>query len=99
LGPYQAQALALKAERLLRTGKAGKTPYSHTEDSSRSYSHIVEEETAQPKAKQLVPKQARGKSRAKHVSKCYRCGEEGHVSSNYTLRKFVNTRIHDGEDY
>ena len=94
----QTQALALKAERLLRTRKVGKTPYPHTEDSSRSYSHIVEEETAQPKAKQPIPKQAGGKSRAKPVIKCYKCGEEGHASSNCPLRKFVNTTIHNGKD-
>uniref|UniRef100_A0ACD5WY96 Uncharacterized protein n=1 Tax=Avena sativa TaxID=4498 RepID=A0ACD5WY96_AVESA len=94
----QAQALALKAERMLRTRKTGKTPYPHTEDSSRSYSHRVEEETTQPKAKQLVPKQTGGKSRANPVIKCYKYGEEGHVSSDCPLRKFVNTTIHDGED-
>uniref|UniRef100_A0ACD5Y723 Uncharacterized protein n=1 Tax=Avena sativa TaxID=4498 RepID=A0ACD5Y723_AVESA len=94
----QAQALALKAERMLKTRKAGKTPYPHTEDSSRSYSHRVEEEAAQPKAKQLVPKQTRSKSRAKPLIKCYKCGEERHVSSDCPLRKFVNTTTHDGED-
>ena len=58
----------------------------------------MEETTTQPKAKQPAPKQAGGKSRAKPVVKCYKCGEEGHVSSNCPLRKFVNTTIHDGED-
>ena len=94
----QTQALALKAERLVRTRKTTKTPYPHTEGSSRNQSHRVEEKTTQPKAKQPVPKQAGGKSRAKSVIKCYKYGEEGHVSSNCPLRKFVNTTIHDGED-
>jgi hypothetical protein len=34
----------------------------------------------------------------KLVIKCYKCGDEGHVSSKFPLRKFVNTTIHDGED-
>jgi hypothetical protein len=71
----QAQALALKAERLVKARKASKAPYSHMEDSSRSHSHEMEEETTQPGAKETVPKQAGGKSRAKPVIKCYKCGE------------------------
>lgn len=78
----QAQALALKAERLVKTRKASKAPYSHTEGPSRSLPHKVQEKTTQPKTKQPAPKQARGKSRAKPVVKCYKCWEEGHVSSN-----------------
>jgi hypothetical protein len=94
----QTQALALKAERLVKTRKASKAPYSHTEASPRSNSHKAEEKTTQPKEKQPAPKQAGGKSRTKPVIKCYKCGEEGHVSSKCPLRKFVNTTIHDGED-
>jgi hypothetical protein len=94
----QARALALKAERLVKTRKASKAPYSPTEGSTRSHSHRVEEKITQPKAKQPAPKQAGGKSKAKTGIKCYKCGEDGHVSSNCPLRKFVNTTIHDGED-
>jgi hypothetical protein len=94
----QAQALALKAERLVRTRRASKNPYPHTEGSSGNYSHRVEEKVVQPKGKQLVPKQTGVKSRAEPVIKCYKCGEDGHVSSNCPLRKLVNTTIHDGED-
>jgi hypothetical protein len=77
---------------------ASKNPYPHTEGSSGNYSHRVEEKAVQPKGKQLVPKQTGVKSRTEPVIKCYKCGEEGHVSSNCPLRKFVNTTIHDGED-
>jgi hypothetical protein len=94
----QAQALALKAERLVKTRKASKAPYSPMEGSTRSHSHRVEEKITQPKAKQPAPKQAGGKSKAKTGIKCYKCGEDGHVSSNCPLRKFVNTAIHDGEE-
>ena len=50
----QAQALALKAERFVRTRKATKAPYPphpHAEGSSRSQPNRVEEKTAPPKAK------------------------------------------------
>ena len=30
--------------------------------------------------------------------KCYKCGEEGHASSNCPLRKFVHTTIHNDKD-
>jgi hypothetical protein len=53
----QAQALALKAKRLVRTRRASKNQYPHTEGSSKNYSHRVEEKVVQPKGKQLVPKQ------------------------------------------
>jgi hypothetical protein len=57
----QIQGLALKAERLVKTRSASKAPYPHTEGSSNS--HMVEEKTVQPKAEQLVQKQARCKGR------------------------------------
>jgi hypothetical protein len=47
----QAQAIAIKAERFVRTKKTTKTPYPHTEGSSKSYTNRLEEKTAPPKAK------------------------------------------------
>lgn len=50
----QAQALALKAERFVRTRKTTKAPYPpypHTEGSSRDHTNRVEEKIAPPKAK------------------------------------------------
>jgi hypothetical protein len=94
---HQAQALALKAERLVKTRKAIKAPLTQMEGSSRIQSPRVEEKTPQPKAK-LPPKQVSSKSRAKPVIKCYKCGEEGHVSSNCPLRKFIITTNRDGKD-
>jgi hypothetical protein len=82
----QAQALALKAETLVRT-RASKTLYPHIEGSSRNYAHTVEERVVQPKSKQPLPKIAGGKSRAEPVMKCYKCGEEGYVSSNLTIEE------------
>jgi hypothetical protein len=55
----QSQAIALKDDRLVKT--RSKAPYPHREGSSNS--HMVEEKTVQPKAKQLVQKQARCKGR------------------------------------
>jgi hypothetical protein len=83
---------------LVRTRKASKAPLTHTEAPSRSHSPRAHEKTSQTKAKQPAPKQAGSKSRAKHVIKCYKCSEDGHVSSNCPLRKFVNRIIRDGED-
>jgi hypothetical protein len=60
----QAQPLALKAERLVRTRKASKAPLTHREAPSRSHSPRVEEKTPQTKARQPTPKEARSKSRA-----------------------------------
>jgi hypothetical protein len=95
----RAQALALKDERLVRIRMASLNPYPLSSyRRSRNYSHRVEEKAIQPKGKQVVPKQTGVKSRTVLVIKCYKCGEEGHVSSNCLLRKFVNTTIHDGED-
>ena len=91
----QAQALALKAERFVRTRKASKAPYPHTEGSSRSHPNRVEEKTAPPKEKRPIPKQTRGKGKVNEGPKCYKCGEEGHISSSCPLRKFVNTTVHD----
>ena len=94
----QAQALALKAERFVRTRKASKAPYPpypHTEGSSRSHPNRVEEKTAPPKEKRPIPKQTRGKGKVNEGPKCYKCGEEGHISSGCPLRKFVNTTVHD----
>lgn len=95
---YQAQALALKAERFVRTRKASKAPYPpypHTEGSSRRHPNRVEEKNAPPKEKRPIPKQTRGKGKVNEGPKCYKCGEEGHISSGCPLRKFVNTTIHD----
>ena len=93
----QAQALALKAERFVRMRKTTMAPYPHTEGSSRSQPNRVEEKTAPPKAKRPIQKQTRGKGKSNEGPKCYKCGEEGHISSGCPLRKFVNTTIHDGE--
>ena len=96
----QAQALALKAERFVRTRKETKAPYPpypHTEASSRSQPNRLEEKTAPPKEKQPIQKKTRGKGKSNEEPKCYQCGEEGRISSGYPLRKFVNTTIHDGE--
>jgi hypothetical protein len=49
----QAQTLALKAERLVKTRQASKAPYSHTEVSARSHSHRVEEKITQPRLSNL----------------------------------------------
>ena len=46
------------------------------------------EKTTPPKAKQPIPKQTRGKVKANEGPKCYKCGEEGHISSGCPLRKF-----------
>jgi hypothetical protein len=82
----------------VRTRRASRNPYPHTEGSSGNYSHRVEENVVQPKGKQLVPKQTGVKNRTEPVIKGYKCGEEGHASSSCPLRKFVNTTINDGED-
>ena len=82
----------------MRTRKATKAPYPHTEGSSRSQPNRVEEKTAPPKAKRPIQKQTRGKGKSNEGPKCYKCGEEGHISSGCPLRKFVNTTILDGED-
>jgi len=94
----QAQALVLKAERFVRTRKTTKAPYPHIEGSSLGVTLIVEEKTAPPKAKRPIPKQTRGKGKVNEGPKCYKCGEEGHISGGFPLRKFVNTTIHDEED-
>ena len=59
------------------------------------------EKATQSKTTQPAQKQAAKKSRAKrnqNVVKCYKCGEEGHVSSNYPRRKVVNTARHKSDD-
>ena len=68
IGPIdQAQALALKAERFVRTRnttKAPSPPYPRTEGSSRDHINRVEGNTAPPKAKRPIMKQTRGKGKA-----------------------------------
>ena len=59
------------------------------------------EKATQSKTTQPAQKQAAKKSRAKrnqNVVKCYKCGEEGHVSSNCRRRKVVNTTRHESDD-
>jgi len=59
------------------------------------------EKATQSKTTQPAQKQAAKKSRAKrnqNVVKCYKCGEEGYVSSNCPTRKVVNTTHHESDD-
>ncbi|WVZ80346.1 hypothetical protein U9M48_027830 [Paspalum notatum var. saurae] len=96
----QAQALALKAEKHVKTRKISKSPsYSHPESTSKGYPNKMENKNTQSKSKQPEHKQVakgRGK-RNQNVVKCYKCGEEGHVSSNCPRRKVVNTTRYESE--
>lgn len=59
------------------------------------------EKATQSKTTQPAQKQAAKKSRAKrnqNVVKCYKCGKEGLVSSNYPRRKVVYTTCHESDD-
>jgi hypothetical protein len=98
----QAQTLALRAERHVKTKKVTKSQsYSHMEGSSKGYISKTESKITQSKAKQSQPKQAVKKIRARrnqNVIKFYKCGEEGHVSSNCPRRKVVNTTHHESDD-
>ncbi|XP_025798705.1 uncharacterized protein LOC112878707 [Panicum hallii] len=97
----QAQALALKAERHVKTKKITKSQsHSHMEGSSKGCPSKTDSKTTQSKAKQSEPKQAPKKNRARrnpNVTKFYKCGE-GHVSSNCPRRKVVNTTRHESDD-
>ncbi|WVZ70559.1 LOW QUALITY PROTEIN: hypothetical protein U9M48_019218 [Paspalum notatum var. saurae] len=96
----QAQALALKAEKHVKTRKISKSPsYSHPESTSKGYPNKMENKNTQSKSKQPEHKQVakgRGK-RNQNVVKCYKYGEEGHVSSNCPRRKVVNTTRYESE--
>jgi hypothetical protein len=86
----QAQTLALKVERHTKTKKITKShSYSPIEGPSKGYSSKMEKAT-QSKTTQPAQKQVAKKSRAKrnqNIVKCYKYGEEGHVSSNCPKRK------------
>ncbi|WVZ90253.1 hypothetical protein U9M48_036569 [Paspalum notatum var. saurae] len=96
----QAQALALKAEKHVKTRKISKSPsYSHPESTSKGYPNKMENKNTQSKSKQPEHKQVakrRGK-RNQNVVKCYKCGKEVHVSSNCPKRKVVNTTRYESE--
>jgi hypothetical protein len=71
------------------------------EGSPKGYISKTESKITQSKAKQSEPKQAVKKIRARrnqNVIKCYKRGEEGHVSNNCPRRKVVNTTRHESDD-
>ncbi|XP_047979023.1 uncharacterized protein LOC125220938 [Salvia hispanica] len=98
----QAQTLALKAERFIKTKVSYKAmSYSRPENISRNLPRREEEKPTPFKGKKTDKGPSSSKTYEKQPSnpiKCYKCREEGHISSNCPRRKFVNTTRRDEND-
>jgi 6-phosphogluconolactonase/glucosamine-6-phosphate isomerase/deaminase len=71
------------------------------ESTSKGYPSKMDNKTTQSKAKRPKHNQTAKKGRAKRyqvIVKCYKCGEEGHISSNCPRRKVVNTTCYESDD-
>ncbi|WVZ52592.1 hypothetical protein U9M48_003638 [Paspalum notatum var. saurae] len=64
-------------------------------ENSKGYANKMESKTSQSKAKQ--PEQKQEAKKNQNIMKCYKCGEEGHISSICPRRKVVNTTRYESD--